>query len=77
MLGVRGGPAGVVLEDCRRFNVTGCTVLDCEEAGLLLKNVSDSRVSDCLIRHADPPEGWQPVRVQGGGGNVIDVEPPR
>ncbi|MFO8012709.1 MAG: right-handed parallel beta-helix repeat-containing protein [Phycisphaerae bacterium] len=71
--GVTGGPAGVVLEGCRRVNVTGCTVLDCEGAGLLLKDVADSRVSDCLIRHAGPPDGWKPVVVTGGAGNVVDV----
>ncbi|MEA3367019.1 MAG: right-handed parallel beta-helix repeat-containing protein [Planctomycetota bacterium] len=75
VFGVGGVPAGIVLEDCRRFNVTGCTVLDCEGAGMLLKNVSDSRLSDCLIRHAEPPDGWRPVVVQGGSGNAINAGP--
>jgi parallel beta-helix repeat protein len=65
-------PAGLVLEDCRRVNVTGCTILDCENGGLLLKNVSHSRVSNCLIRsdRADR-KAWQPLVVTGGKGNMI------
>jgi len=76
VLGVTGGPAGVVLQECRRCNVTGCTVLDCDGAGLLLKDVTDSRVSGCLIRHAQPPEGWRPVVVQGCENVFIDAAAP-
>jgi hypothetical protein len=70
--GVRHTPAGVQLESCRRVNITGCTILDCENAGLLLKNVCDSRVSDCLIRNDLPErEGWQPVAIVGVNNNVV------
>lgn len=70
--GVRRAPAGVVLENCRRFNVTACTILDCDNAGLLLKGVSDSRVSDCLIRNDLPDvKAWVPLKVIGGRGNLI------
>jgi hypothetical protein len=64
-------PAGLQIENCRRFNVTGCTLLDCDNAGLLLKDVSDSRVSDCLIQHVDPAGDWMPIVVDGGSGNMI------
>src|SRR5262249_4511070 len=43
--------AGLVLENCRRFNVTGCSVLDCEKVGVLMKDVSHSRLANCLIRN--------------------------
>lgn len=70
--GVTGTEAGLVLEDCHRVNVTGCTILDCAGAGLLLKNVTDSRISDCLIRNDLPERGsWLPVRMIGGQGNVV------
>ncbi len=52
--GVWRSEAGVVFEDCRRLNVTGCTILDCDQVGLLLRNVADSRISDCLIRDDRP-----------------------
>jgi hypothetical protein len=74
--GVTGGPAGVTLEACGRFNVTGCTVLDCEGAGLLLKNVADSRVSGCLIRHAERPEGWKPIVTEGCKNVSVDAAAP-
>jgi len=70
--GVRRAPAGLVLEDCERINLTGCTILDCDNAGILLRNVRRSRVSDCLIANdPSPAGGWQPIVVEGGGGNQI------
>ena len=70
--GVRGVDAAVTLEKCRRFNVVGCTILDCEAIGLHLKDVNDSRVSDCMIRH-DPQVGEQAksIVVEGGKGNLF------
>jgi hypothetical protein len=43
-------PAGLLIENCRRMNVTNCTILDCDNVGLLLRNLTNSRVSDCIIR---------------------------
>ena len=70
--GVRRAAAGVILRNCRRMNVSNCTVLDCGGAGVLLKDVSDSRVSGCLIRNdrADA-NAWVSLRAVGGRGNVI------
>ncbi len=69
---VHRAPAGMVIENCRRMNVTNCSILDCDTAGVLLKNVSASRVSDCLIRNDLPKvESWQPLVVKGGSGNMI------
>lgn len=69
---VRGVPAAVLLERCNRFNVVGCTVLDCEAVGLELKEVTNSRVSDCLIRNdlKDGEKGKAFV-VAGGTGNLF------
>jgi len=68
----RRSAAGLVIENCRRVNMTNCTILDCDNAGLLLKNVAQSRVSGCLIRN-DRPEAapWVPLIVTGGSGNMI------
>ncbi|MCG8652813.1 MAG: right-handed parallel beta-helix repeat-containing protein [Pirellulales bacterium] len=44
------GEAAMVVRRCSRFNITGCTILDYGRCGLLLDRVSNSRVSDCLIR---------------------------
>ena len=69
---VRRLPAGLVLEKCRRVNLTGCTILDCDNAGILLKEVSDSRISDCLIRNdqsSDLP--WTAVKMEASSGNMV------
>lgn len=71
--GVRFAPAGIVLEKCDRFNLTGLTVLDCENCGILMKDVTNSRVSDCLIRD-DRPRGDVKafsIKAEGGSGNMI------
>lgn len=72
ILDVHVDPAAVVVRNCRRFNITDCTILDCDPCGLLLEGVSNSRVSDCLIRN-DRPGGKDVVslRVTGGDGNMI------
>ena len=67
-----GEPAALVLERCQRFQVTGCTILDCAPAGLLLREVRNSRVSGCLIRSDLPDTQSRPVVVEGGAGNTIE-----
>lgn len=59
--------AGIMLDTCRRFHLTGCTVLDCDNAGLLLKNLEDCQISGNMLRHhAEGKEKWQPMIVIGG-----------
>lgn len=64
-------PAALLIENCRRINVTDCTILDCDNVGLLLKNVRDSRVSGCLIRDDRPDATSLPFKTIGGSGNTI------
>ena len=72
---VRHFPAGLVLEDCQRVNLTGCTILDCDGAGILLKRVSNSRISNCLIRNdQSPDQPWTPIKAEASAGNVIAKE---
>jgi len=65
-------PAGLVVRRSKRFNITGCTILDCEGPEVLLDEVSDSRVSSCLLRD-DRPEAkdGESLKVAGGTGNQI------
>ncbi len=74
---VSAAEAAVVLENCRRFNLSELTILDSYPIGLLLRDVARSRISGCLIRNdrfqpsdqtADPP---QSIRVEGAEGVVI------
>lgn len=67
--GVRG-EAGLTLDGCSRFNVTGCSVLDCEGVGLLLKEPRHCRVSDCLIQ-SEAGKDAVSLRVVGGSGNLF------
>ena len=69
---VRQPDAALILEDCHRFNLTNCSILDCDNGGLLLKNVTASRISDCLIRNdKTDTQAWVPLKVAGGRGNMI------
>jgi hypothetical protein len=69
---VRGVPAAVTVDGCRRFNVVGCTILDCEAIGLKLKDVANSRVSDCLIRNdLEGGTHGKAIVVEGGSGNLF------
>jgi hypothetical protein len=64
--------AGLAIEDCRRINLTNCTILDCDGGGLLLRNLSFSRISGCLIRDDRPGHDPSvPLRLVGGSGNLI------
>ena len=66
--------AGLVLENCRRFHVADCTILDCQDAGVVWDNVSDSRLDGCLIRNDLPAaQGWEAIKFRGGRDNVIEA----
>ncbi len=70
--GVRGHPAALQIENGEFFNLSGCTILDCDGVGLLLKNTGNSLVTGCLI--ADRRRGRTPapsLRIAGGGDNTV------
>ena len=71
-MGVWRDSAALLVERCRRLHVTNCTILDSDNVGLLLKDVRDSRVADCLIRDDRPERKAAPsLRMVGGSGNVV------
>lgn len=70
--GIRSHPAAVQIENGDTFNISGCTILDSDGAGLLLKSVTNSLVTGCLI--ADRRKDRQAVPsllVEGGDGNTF------
>jgi len=70
--GVHKAPAGVAVENGRRLNITGCSILDCEGVGLLLTNLTQSRVSDCLVRDDRKTDRRAvSLKVVGGKDNMI------
>ncbi len=70
--GVLKQAGGIVLERCRRVNVTGCSIVDCDNAAITMANCSLCRVSDCIL-HDERPATEQPValRVTGGKDNLV------
>ena len=64
-------PAGLTIENCKRMNVTNCTILDCDSVGMMLKNIVDSRISGCLISDKRPDAESVSLKVTGGRGNMI------
>ena len=50
----RFAPAGIMLENCDRFHLSGLTLLDCDHVGLLLKGVKRSQITGCMIRDDRP-----------------------
>lgn len=70
--GARQAEAALLLEDCDSFNITGCTILDSDGAGLLLKNTRHSLVTGNLIRDRRPDREKAPaIKVEGGGDNTL------
>lgn len=47
--------AGVILERCRHFNISGCTILDCDGCGILMDDVQDTILTGCMIRDTRGP----------------------
>jgi hypothetical protein len=64
-------PAAVGFEECSRLNITGLTILDSDNVNLLLKDVSHSRVSGCLIRDDRKDAKSTSLKVLGGEGNLV------
>ena len=69
---VHGQDAGLVLEKCRRFNISGCTILDCDNCGILMDDVEDTVVSGCLIQDSrKQADKGLVLAIRKGGGNLI------
>jgi len=70
--GVRSHPAAVQIINGDTFNLSACTILDSDGAGLLLQNTRRSLVTGCLI--ADRRKDRKPapsLRVEGGEDNTF------
>ena len=66
--------AGMVLDHCRRFHVSGCTILDCDHAAILLNDVQESRVEGNLLRgHGTDEKPWKAILVEGGKDSTIEL----
>lgn len=69
---VQGHEAGLILERCRRFNISGCTILDCDNCGILMDDVEDSIISGSLIQDGrDQADGARCLAIKKGKGNLV------
>ena len=62
---IHGVERAVELKNCRRFNLQGCTILDCAGVALSLENVTESLVTGCLIRNSEAEKGLFSVVAKG------------
>lgn len=65
-------PAGLVLKNCQRVNVTNSTLLDCQPVGILLEECRESRISGCLIVGEGLKTSVKEVSCEK---NVIQIDP--
>jgi len=64
-------PAGLILEKCDRLHITGCTILDCDNAGMLVKDCTRSTITSNVIRDDRAGATSVPLKVEGGSGNEL------
>jgi len=69
---VKGHKGGLVLERCRNFNVSGCTIRDCDNCGIFMDEVQDTIISGCLIQGVrEQTDKGLALAVRKGGCNLI------
>ena len=68
---VKESEAGLTLEKCERMHVTGCTILDCDNIGLLVKDCKLTKIHGNLIRDDRDGVTSVPLKVTGGSANEI------
>ena len=72
IVGLRDKSMSTVVTGVEMFHKTLNEGMAGDNAGLLLKNVTGSRVSDCLISNDREDAGdFTPLKVVGGSGNMI------
>jgi hypothetical protein len=70
--------AALLLSQCRRMNVSGLTVLDCDGVGLRLEKCEYCRVASCLIHDDRKPPGMTSAIVDrdGTSNHIEDLKSP-
>jgi len=88
---VRDAEAGILIDNTDRVHLQGCTILDCDNAGVELRNTRRTVISHCVIRDdraetANTPPRPPSVALRQRGenrqlqleGNVLqDAQPPK
>jgi hypothetical protein len=72
--GVWEKEAAVLLENCDRFTLADCSILDCDNIGLWMKNCTRTVVSGCVIRddrEGASRKGTLALKMEGGKDNWV------
>jgi parallel beta-helix repeat protein len=70
--GAHGQPAGLLVENSARINISDCIITDCDNAGILLKETSTSRIDGCIIRDGrEKDDDTTAISVSGGLSNRV------
>lgn len=64
-------PAALQLTKCNRINITGASVLDAKNTGILLTDVTNSRISNCIVNSTNAGTSAASIKIEGGKGNMI------
>ena len=72
MHNVIDSPAGLLLEKCDRMHVTGCTILDCDNVGLLVKASEKIQMSGNMIDDSRAGSMSVPVKMLDANGKTIE-----
>lgn len=63
--GTRRKEAGIILEACENVNVTGCSIIDCQGAGILVRQSSGIRIVNTLfVPPREDAAAWRPLRIE-------------
>jgi parallel beta-helix repeat protein len=69
---VKGHEGGMVLESCRNFNISGCTIRDCDSCGIFMNEVEDTIISNCLVQDGpDQTDKRLALVINKGSSNLI------
>src|SRR5262245_37580886 len=68
-------PAGIVMEKCHRIHLTGCTILDCDNLGVLQKDCGFVMYDAVLVRDQRQGSTSMMMRVVDGSGKIIKEMP--
>jgi hypothetical protein len=71
IVGTKSSGGGLVLQNCHGFIINGCSFLNCRESGIMLNKVTDSLITDCIIRNDQADFNYKPVNSTDSSQNLI------
>lgn len=71
---VTDSEAGLTVEKCQRVHVVGCTILDCDNIGLLIKDSQDIHYESTFISDRRPGATSVRLKAIGADGQVIEMK---